>query len=350
MPRDPRSSCRLTISPAVAAILLFGAVASAQNPGTYVTVVEQYAAGEVSGAIALFANSTPRLSGDIVTSMRALPDRQVRAAIVMHTELAAAGIRDGNVSPATIHLANAQRLLDILTGDVRRRAASQVFAIRWYAFVANIWSGQARFETAFASVRNGLAVFPRSAELYAVRGTINEMRGSMVDVNPRYAVTREAERASRDSIRLMESAAADFQRALDIDPELALAHLHRGWIHHRLGDRRAAPELEAALKTATDDSVRYLGHLFRGAAAEVANDLETARLQFEAAKMLGGYQTAYVALGRVETALGHAERAREIAAEYARLPDKAEDPWWDYRLGGFTTGALDWLRREARTP
>ena len=34
-----------------------------------------------------------RLAGDIVASMRALPDRQVRAAVVMHTELAAARIR-----------------------------------------------------------------------------------------------------------------------------------------------------------------------------------------------------------------------------------------------------------------
>jgi hypothetical protein len=48
--------------------------------------------------------------------------------------------------------------------------------------------------------------------------------------------------------------------------------------------------------------------------------------------------------------LGHSERARAIAVEYAELAGKTEDPWWDYRLGGFTFGALDWLRHEARTP
>jgi hypothetical protein len=36
--------------------------------------------------------------------------------------------------------------------------------------------------------------------------------------------------------------------------------------------------------------------------------------------------------------------------EYAQLPEKTADPWWDYRLGGFTSGALDWLRHEARMP
>lgn len=332
------------------AIVLFGAIAAAQNPATYVSVVEQYAAGDVSGAIGLFASSTPRLSGEIATRMRALPDRQVRAAVVMHTELAAARIRIGDVSAAAIHVASAQRLLGLLTGDVRRRAAAQTFAIRWYAFVTNMWAGQGGFDAAFASVRNGLMAFPGAAELYVARGCVNEMRGSMMDVGPRYPFTRERDRRNRDSIRLMESAAFDFQRALDIDPALAIAKLHRGWIHHRLGDSRAVQELDAALSLATDDGVRYLAHLFRGAAAEVREDLERARVEFEAAKSLGGYQTSYVALTRVEAALGHSARAREIAVEYAQLSEKAEDPWWDYHLGGFTAGALDWLREEARRP
>jgi tetratricopeptide (TPR) repeat protein len=334
---------------AVVATLVSSRVGSAQNPGTYVTVVEQYAAGDVSGAIALFTNATPRLPGEIVTRMRALPDRQVRAAVVMHTELAAARIRSGDVSAAITHVANGRRLLGILTGDARRRAAAQTFAIRWYAFVTNVWAGQGRFDTAYASVRDGLTAFPGAAELYVARGCINEMRASLVAIDSRYGFIGYKDRIGFDR-RSMETAAADFQRALDVDPTLAVAHLHRGWIHHWLGDRRAAPELDAALKTATDDGVRYLGHLFRGAAAEVADDLETARVEFEAAKALGGYQTAYVALGRVETLLGHSERAREVAAEYAQLSDKAEDPWWDYRLGGFTAGALDWLRHEARRP
>ena len=204
MPRDPRSCLRLTITPAAVAILLFSAVASAQNPETYVTVVQRYAAGDVSGAIALFADSTPRLSGDIITRMRALPDRLVRAAVTMHTELAAARIRLGEVSPATIHVANAQRLLNILTEDVRRRSASQVFAIRWYAFVTNVWAAQGRFDAAFASVRDGLTAFPGSAELYVARGCVNEMRGSIVALDSRSAFVDSHDRISLDRIRHSE--------------------------------------------------------------------------------------------------------------------------------------------------
>jgi hypothetical protein len=60
------------------------------------------------------------------------------------------------------------------------------------------------------------------------------------------------------------------------------------------------------------------------------------------------YQTAYVALSRVEEALGHSDRARAVAQDYVQLTDKADDPWWDFRLGGFNSGALRWLRIEAR--
>jgi tetratricopeptide (TPR) repeat protein len=215
--------------------------------------------------------------------------------------------------------------------------------------ITNLWAGQGRFDVAYATIRDGMTVFPGSAPLYVARGCIDEARATTVlSLEPRYALVGDRDRISRDGIRSLEAAVADFQTALRSDARLAVANLHRGWIHYRLGDRRAAEELAAALNDATDDGIRYLAHLFRGAIAEARDDLEGARAEFEAAKNLGAYQSSYVALGRVETALGHGDRAREIAVQYARLPEKAEDPWWDYRLGGFTSGALEQLRAEAR--
>ena len=121
-------------------------------------------------------------------------------------------------------------------------------------------------------------------------------------------------------------------------------------MHHRIGDSRAPADLEAALAQATDEGTRYLAHLFLGAVAEQRKDLEGARREFEAARAVAPYQSSFVALGRIEETLGHGDRARQIAAEYAQLTVKLEDPWWDYRLGGFITGALTWLRQEARQP
>ena len=98
---------------------------------------------------------------------------------------------------------------------------------------------------------------------------------------------------------------------------------------------------------ATDDGVRYFAHLFLGAEHERRNDLDPERRELEAAMALGPFQTSYVGLSQVEAALGHGDRARDIAREYLSLTRKVEDPWWDYRLG-FDVESSSWLHREAR--
>ena len=333
---------------AIVAIVLVGQTASAQTQASYVALVEQYAAGDASGAVQLLATGTPRVSGEIVERMRQRPDRDVRSAVMLHTELAAVWLVNGRTPPAIVQIDNAKRLLRILTADATRRGRSKAFAIQWYAFTTSLYAAQGLFEVASRTVRDGLTDFPGAPELYVADGTVHEERASFAgDGN---ALTADGNPTSNQSQRLLEAASAEYQRALAADGDLAAAHPHRGWVLFRLGDRRAAASLDLALAHATDDRVRYLAHLFRGAVAEASKDLERARSEFEAAKGVGPYQTAYIALGRVEESLGHGDRARTLAAEYAQLESTREDPWWDYRIGGGITGALDWLRHEARRP
>ena len=171
------------------------------------------------------------------------------------------------------------------------------------------------FLAAFAISRDGWAAFPHSAEVAVARGTVYEMRATLAmstGVNPLrdrgYGIRRD-----------FEAAASEYQRALTEDPTFAFAYLHRGWVHVQVGDSRATADLESALREAKDDNVRYLAHLFLGAAAERRDDLEGARRHFEAAHQLGPFQTSAVALSRVETAMGHADRARAIGAAFAQL-------------------------------
>jgi hypothetical protein len=57
-----------------------------------------------------------------------------------------------------------------------------------------------------------------------------------------------------------------------------------------------------------------------------------------------------VALSRIEQALGHPERARELALVDLQLDkEAADDPWWDHRIG-FDRESLYWLRDEVRRP
>jgi tetratricopeptide (TPR) repeat protein len=196
--------------------------------------------------------------------------------------------------------------------------------------------------------RDGLGAFPRDPVLYVALGAIQEMRLGIDEPDLRGVVPDN----SRDLTRLtrsLESAAADFRRALALDEGLATASLHLGWAHFLLHDSRATEDLRAALAQAADDGVQCLAHLFLGAVAERDKRLAEARQECEAAQALGAaYQTPFVALIRVEEALGHHDRARELAQAYATLPFKGEDPWWNYHLGGLDLAALAWLRHEAQ--
>lgn len=320
--------------------------AFAQPIDQYVSIVDQYANGDENGALNRLDPDGGRISSAIVATMRTLTDRQVRSAIMLHTELAAVLLANARTPQATVQIGNGQRLLEILTEDTRRRAAAQPFAIRWYAFATNLYCGQGLFLAAFAISRDGWGAFPHSAEVAVARGTVYEMRATLAmstGVNPLrdrgYGIRRD-----------FEAAASEYQRALTEDPTFAFAYLHRGWVHVQVGDSRATADLESALRAAKDDNVRYLAHLFLGASAERGDNLDGARRHFEAAHQLGPFQTSAVALSRVETAMGHADRARAIGAAFAQLQDRAEDPWWNYQLGGFEPGAISWLRAEARRP
>ena len=348
MAREQRLPRRLTLLLGGAGLLvLVHAPAFAQTPPEYVASVEQYAAGDESSPLTLLAPDSRRLSIDTLDRMRQLSDRHVRSAVMLHTELAAASLAIAKPVPAGAQIANAQRLLTILTEDTRRRASSQAFAIRWYAFATNLYAAQGSFDPAFRIVGDGLATFPRAPALYVARGTVYEMRATLAGANG--FANGLGDRVSRDMRRMLEAAEVEYQRALDLDAALAIAHLHRGRIHYYFDDSRASQELDAALRNAKDKGVRYLAHLFLGAVAERTKDFEAARRQFEAANSLGPFQTSTVALGRVESALGHAERARAITAQFAEDKEATiEDPWWNYRLGGFTPDAVTWLRQEAR--
>jgi hypothetical protein len=347
VPRQHRPLTRAIFAFTAVVVLACSTPGFAQPAAVYVASVEQYSQGDADRAIRRIAPfSRSRLSPEVIKAIRQMPDGRMRSAVMMHTELAAGLFADGQALGAITQIDNAERLVDLLAATRGGRAGDRTFALRWYAFGIGLYAAQGLFEPAYRLVRDGLMVVPGAAELYVARGCVHETRAITIDHEPRYGTA--GERMKREIVRLMEVAATDFQTALRTDPTLAIANLHRGWIHYQLGDGRATAELAAALQDADDDGTLYLAHLFLGAAAERRNDLEDARRHFEAAQQGVPYQTAYVALARVEASLGHIERARQLSAEYTQLAEKAEDPWWNYRLGGFGIRALEWLRQEAR--
>jgi tetratricopeptide (TPR) repeat protein len=332
---------------AAVASLVIARGAAAQPADLYVSIVDQYAAGDENGALHRSTANVPRIPSEITSHVRALSERQLRSATMLHTELAAVFLINGRSGQALSQITYAQRLLAILTDDIRLRAAAKPFAVHWYAFVTNLYASQGLYDLALRIAREGRAVYPNAAELLVARGAVFETRASVADARLFSAYGNRMSLALRKNF---DAAAAEYAQALSIDPQHAFAHLHRGWVRHRVGDSGAVEDLEDALRSATDDGVRYLAHLFLGAEAERRDKLEEAQSQYEAAHRIGSAQSSAVALSRIESALGRTERARSITAEYAQAAKHPEDPWWNYLLGGFEPGAISWLRTEARRP
>ena len=208
-----------------------------------------------------------------------------------------------------------------------------------------------RMDAAASFVTAGLEAFRDDPGLYVARGIIIEVsvRKTFVPDWRRDTVFGANQRGKVED--LMKSAAAQYLHALAIDSHNAEAHLHLGWVRLFLADGGAKAELDAALADAQDEGVRYLTHLFLGGLAEREHRLEDALHEYESARTVGpDFQSAYVASSRIEQALGHEDRAHDLALEGLRLEKSgADDPWWDHRIG-FDRESLYWLRNEVRRP
>jgi tetratricopeptide (TPR) repeat protein len=265
---------------------------------------------------------------------------------MLHTELGAA-IRDSIPGQTAVQFDHAAALLNALDGRAPRERADAV-RLRWYHFVVSLYTSDARLADAERYLREGLGRFPRDPTLVFRRGMLLELLVHFDLVEPRRPAQGRGLGAGMRTARTLDAAAADYRRALEIDPHLAIARLHLGWVRVLQHDKRAQEDLTAALADARDDWTRYLAHLFLGGVWERQNRFDEAAAEYEAARQLGPtHQTPFVALSRVELARGRADRARELAAELAALNRIDDDPWWSYRAGAIDEDALAWLRAEA---
>ena len=323
--------------------------ASAQTRAEYEAVVEEYRTGDPDTAIRRLArwpeSAVKTAINQRVATLR--PD-QLIAAVMLHTELGAA-IRGSILGQAAVQFGYAELLLNMLESRPRQRERADAVRLRWHHFVVSLYTTDARLAEADHYVRQGLGRFPRDPVLLFQRGLGLELLVHFGLAEPRRTTLGRTLAPGMWTARTLDGAATDYRRALEIDPHLAIARLHLGWVHVMQGDyKRAADDLTLALADARDDRMRYLARLFLGGVWERQNRLDQAATEYETAHQLGPtHQTPYVALSRVELARGRADRARELARELAALNRIDDDPWWTYRGGTIDEDALQWLRTEA---
>ena len=322
--------------------------AFAQSRADYASAVDEYRAGNQNEAIQRVARwpAATLTEARRQWALQQPPSDRLVAALMLHTDLGAA-ILSSLPHQTTVQLSYAAELLDTLSARRGETGHADAVRLHWYRFVISLFSSSARFDEAERYAREALGRFPRDPMLILQKGIMLEL-GARYTQRPSAAAQRPgmpAERTMPTVARAFAAAADEYRRALDLDPRLALARLHLGWLRVQQRDARAHEDLTGVLQDATDEPTRYLAHLFLGGLAERERDFDEAASRYEAAHRLGDrHQTPFVALSRVELARGHADRARELARELISLEGVDEDPWWTYHLGEFDRDALQWLR------
>jgi tetratricopeptide (TPR) repeat protein len=337
---------RLASGAALALLVIAGPRAATQAQQTsYAALVAQYARGGAdaqAAALALAKLPQATATAMIARDGPALPRPLQRAAVMLHTDTAYAEFLAGVTGSGLSQIGAARRVFAEMKNAGRGDARTQEFERRWFACIATILTSNSLIDRAALMIRDGLTIYPREARLYLARGALQEMRIQLASVD-----SKSSNRVARRD-RAVEIAAADYRRAIELDPLLTPAHLHLGWIRISQDDARARENLNTALAVAATPIDRYLAHLLIGGLAERESRLDDALRDYEAARTIGpACQTPYIALARVETALGNTSRAHEIAVALSTVTSRTEDPWWNFQVGGVDDESLRWLRQEA---
>jgi len=314
--------------------------------------------GGYCAALRLFSGNHPdeaiaRLSAWSVESLRHVMPQTTRCddrgvtpalAVVAITYMAVAR-EAGPPDRVANDLAIAESLLRSITPEHLRAGDGNVAAFQenWYVVATNLmlnWTDPVR-ATRFSD--RGLATFKNSAQLHTLSGVATELRAHLLNRNLHDPLVVAA--MPREALRtLLFVAEGQYRRALALDTHAIVARVHLGRV---LFLRKEVGQAREALTAVTGDpaapaSWRYLAHLFAGAAAEFERDLPRARTEYEAAvRAMPEAQTGYIALSFVEQRLGKEQRARQLIADIADVPEPEEnDPWSEYENGRFDMEAL----------
>ncbi len=135
--------------------------------------------------------------------------------------------------------------------------------------------------------------------------------------------------------RELRQAETFFRRSLAARNAHPEAHLRLGHVLGRLNRHAdAVPELEEALKSSTEDLLRYFGFLLLGTSQEALARYDEAKASYERASAL--YPTAqspYLALTELARRRGERAAALRSVQQVFDLPwsqFQRYDPWWDY--------------------
>lgn len=329
--------------------MLLAATLYAQPPdqlGPFSEAVRAYQDGNLQRASDLLVRWSWRDLERIVPAVVASRNWSfVKAAAMLHTELALRGTADNDLPAIGAYLGLAETLVKWIPDTESQ------FRRHWYRVAASIFLAHASPAGARPLVGRGLRLFPADAPLHLLAGVIEETMAHFED--PECSGPGCESRGPRSrSTQMFTQAEAEYRRALGLDAELLDARLRLGRVLFFANQGgRARDELNTVARQSADVRIQYLAHLFLGALADYDNDFDAARREYEIALSLAPqHQAAYLALSFAEQMSGDVAKARQTVSTMTERPARdTEDPWLDYLNGtGLNGDSLQWLREHVQ--
>lgn len=251
-------------------------------------------------------------------------DGPLQAAALMHTDFAMQLVNELKFISAGFQLDIADRTIERIANNIKRESCRRdwLLALGYFYQTTKFKLGVDGFEDAKRFYDEAVKRFPSDAEILLSAGTLYEHSGSQRYGEKNYLIK------ARDLYRL----------AIDVDPELAEAHLRYGRVLEKRGEFEKAKEpLQTALEFNESPLINYVALLVLGQIAEREKDFDAAVGRYQAAlDLLPEWQVAYVALSHLLHSLGRNKESADILAKTMEAPFTSPqnfDGWMVYEEG-----------------
>jgi tetratricopeptide (TPR) repeat protein len=331
----------------------------------YADLVQQYAGASTPDGVSALASwpteDVERAVQRFAGIARARPKRgdqqavlasQLRAAVGLHTAIAADAWRDGASDRLAAHVEFANAYIPDLLA-----VFDPGYAADWCRIAGTLLTSSQQQALALRQIDRCLAWFQQDPGLDLARGSARESAAQALEALPPGAMLAYWPELHPVAATERARAAADYERAVALDPGLDEAWIRLGHLRLVSGDLEAASDaLGRAAATPPASVPGYWRALVLGAVAEAQKRPDEAAARYRAA--LDAYpkgQAAAVALSHVMAEnLGDRAGAAQILREHlAASPARvfASDPWWLYNMGQAwrVSGWLEDLARRSRT-
>lgn len=258
----------------------------------------------------------------------------LRVAAMLHSDLALEALRQRNIPDVEFQIGIADGWL-ALADD--RKSAPGSLRSRWNVTVARLLLASGEVGAADLHMARLSQRITGDAAILLAYGTIKETEGARLVANAAGSKLEEPATAVKPRDAALNVAAAQFEKALVVDPAMVEAKLRLAHVQIlKHDDGRAETILTQVLADQPTPVMKYLASLMLGGIRERRQQFEAAaRTYVEAIQAVPDNQSGYIALAHVMHRLNQrADASTVIERMFSRAgASSATDPWWTYPMG-----------------